>query len=81
MVKITFYVKGGCWLCDAAEEMLNGIRGRYGLAINKVDIESDDELHGLHRFDVPVVEFADGTALHGRIRKKDLVRCIREHQE
>lgn len=61
--------------------MLNGVREQYGLAIDRVDIDSDPELHELYRFDVPVIEFADGTALHGRIRKKDLVRCILEHQE
>ena len=25
MVNITFYFKDGCWLCEHAQEMLNGI--------------------------------------------------------
>lgn len=81
MVRLTFYVKQGCWLCDTAEEMLRGLRERYDLRINRVDIGSDGGLYELYRFDVPVIEFADGTTLHGRIKKKDFIRYADEHQE
>jgi len=70
VVKITFYQKPGCWLCDTVEEMLNGLRERHGLVINKIDITADDDLYELYRFDIPVLEFRDGSALHGHIRKR-----------
>jgi hypothetical protein len=76
MVRLTLYVKEGCWLCDAAEETLAGLRERYGLFIDRVLIDTDPALHELYRFDVPVLEFEDGIALSGRIRKKDLLRCL-----
>jgi hypothetical protein len=81
MVRLTFYYKAGCWLCDTAEEMLNGLREKYGIEVTRVAIDSDDELYELYRFDIPVFEFKDGSALHGRIRKKDLIAKIEENRE
>lgn len=81
MVRITFYFKGGCWLCDAAEEMLNGFKEKYNIRVNKVAIDSDDELYELYRFDIPVFEFRDGSTLHGRVRKKDFLEKIEENKE
>ncbi|MFO0753598.1 MAG: glutaredoxin family protein [Thermodesulfovibrionales bacterium] len=81
MVRLTYYFKGGCCICDTAEEMLNGLREKYALEIKKVSIESDDELYELYRFDIPVFEFRDGSTLHGRIKKKDLLRKLEENKE
>lgn len=81
MVRINFYYKGGCWLCDSAEEMLNGLKERHGLLINKIDISTDDELYELYRFDIPALEFRDGSHLNGRIRKKDLLLKLEENAE
>jgi hypothetical protein len=81
MVRLTFYYKNGCWLCDTAEEMLNGLKDGYDIRVNKIAIDSDDALYELYRFDIPVFEFRDGLSLHGRIRKKDLLRKLRENKE
>lgn len=81
MVKLTFYYKAGCWLCDAAEEMLNGIREKYGIMVDKVAIDSDDKLYEMYRFDIPVFEFRDGSTLNGHIKKKDLVRKLEDNKE
>ena len=81
MVRLTFYFKDGCWLCDTAEEMLNGLMERYGIEITKIDITSDERLYDLYRFDIPVFEFRDGSNLNGRIRKKDLLKKLEENRE
>lgn len=81
MVRIIFYYKEGCWLCDNAEEMLNGMRLKYDLKIEKIDITSDNELYELYRFDIPVLEFRDGFTLHGRIKKNDLLKKIEANRE
>lgn len=75
-MRINFYYKPDCWFCDQAEEMLNGLRDKYALEINKIDITQDDELYELYRFDIPVIEFPDGTVLSGRIRKKELIEKL-----
>ena len=80
MIKITFYFKEGCWLCDQAEEMLNGLKVKHDIAINKVAIDADDELYELYRFDIPVFEFQDGTNLYGRIKKKDFLKKLEENR-
>ncbi len=81
MVNLVFYFKEGCWLCDHAEELVNGQKERYDIRIKKVAIDSDEALYELYRFDIPVFEFKDGSTLHGRIRKKDLLRKIEENKE
>ncbi len=81
MVNLTFYYKDGCWLCDHATEMLNGLKVKHDIIINKVAIDSDDELYELYRFDIPVFEFKDRTTLNGRIKKKDLLKKFEENQE
>jgi hypothetical protein len=79
MVKLTYYYKDGCWLCDTAEEMLNGIAEKYNLRIEKVDITTSADLYELYRFDIPVLEFEDGTTLNSRIKKKDLFEKLRSN--
>ncbi len=63
-----------------AEEMLNGLKEKYNIEVNRVDITSDDALYVLYRFDIPVFEFKDGSTLHGRIRKKDLLEKFEENK-
>ena len=81
MVRMTFYYKGGCSLCDTAEEMLNGLKERYDIQVTKVAIDTDENLYELYRFDIPVFEFRDGSTLHGRIRKKDFLHKLEENRE
>ncbi|MBI4681628.1 MAG: glutaredoxin family protein [Nitrospirae bacterium] len=81
MINLIFYFREGCWLCEKAEEMLNGLKERYRINIKKVSIDSDDELYELYRSDIPVLEFKDGSALHGVIKKKDLLKKLEENVE
>jgi hypothetical protein len=81
MVRLTFYYKEGCWLCDTAEEMLNGLKEQHNIEVSKIDISSDDDLYELYRFDIPVFEFKDGSTLWGRIKKKDLLQKLEENKE
>lgn len=81
MVRVVFYLKEGCWLCDWAEEMINGLKAKYDISIKKVPIDSDEDLYEMYRFDIPVFEFRDGSALHGHIKKKDLIRKLEENRE
>lgn len=77
---IIFYHRPGCWLCDKAEEMLNGLVERYGINVTRTNIDNDEELYRLYRYDIPVIDFKDGSTLHGRIRKKDLVAKLEENR-
>lgn len=81
MVRVTFFYKEGCWLCDMVQEMLNGLKEKFGIHVTMVSIDSDDNLYEQYRFDIPVLEFRDGSTLHGRIRKKDIIRKVQENSE
>ncbi|MDI6801127.1 MAG: glutaredoxin family protein [Thermodesulfovibrionales bacterium] len=81
MVKLTFYYKHGCWLCDTAQEMLNGLSDKYDIKLKKIDITTEEDLYELYRFDIPVFEFKDGSTLHARIKKKDLLKKLQENEE
>ena len=81
MVRVNFYYKDGCWLCDSAEEMLNGLKERYDIEVHKIAIDTNDELYELYRFDIPVFEFKDGSALYGRIKKRDFLEKLEENRE
>jgi len=78
MIKLKFFYKEGCYLCGVTEEMLNGLVDKYDLDVEKYNIEDDDELSELYRYDIPVIEFEDGTALHGRIRGRILLKKLEE---
>lgn len=80
-MKVTFYYREGCWLCDKAEEMINGLKEKYNINLKKISIDSDKEINDLYRFDIPVLEFEDGTALHGAIRRKDLLKKLEEKRK
>ncbi|RMF99592.1 MAG: glutaredoxin family protein [Nitrospirae bacterium] len=77
-IKLRFFYKEGCYLCGVTEEMLNGLSGKYDLDIEKINIEEDDELFELYRYDIPVIEFEDGTTLHGEIKGKQLKKKLDE---
>ena len=79
MVNITFYHRPNCWLCDKAEEMLNGLVQQYGVNVTRVNIDDDDELYDLYRYDIPVIEFKDESTLNGIIKKKDFVKKLEEN--
>lgn len=81
MVRIKLYSKEGCWLCDMALDMLNGQTGKYDLRVERIDIGHEGELYDLYRYDVPVLEFADGSTLNGHIKKKELIRKFEENRE
>ncbi len=54
-LRVTLYGRPGCSLCDHAEQMLARIGRRIPLAVELVNIETDDALHRRYMFEIPVV--------------------------
>lgn len=81
MVRVRLYTKEGCWLCDMALDMLNGQKEKFGIEIERIDIGHEGELYDLYRYDVPVLEFRDGTTLNGHIKKKQFLSTLERNQE
>jgi glutaredoxin len=81
MIPIKFYMKDGCWLCDATQETLNGLKERYGIEIERIEIDRDPDLYELYRFDIPVIEFPGGETLYSQIKRKELLRLLDDYSK
>jgi glutaredoxin len=54
--RVVVYVARGCHLCDAALEVIEGVRADTAFALDVVDITGDPALEARHREHLPVVE-------------------------
>ncbi len=79
-VKIRFYTKKGCPLCDKTERDLLYIIRDSGVEIHKTDIESDSEALDRYHDMIPVIEFPDGKILWGRITGKEIERTLSSYK-
>ena len=59
---VTLYGRPGCHLCDDARAALVPLAAELGFALEEVDIEADDDLHGRYLERIPVVAL-DGEEL------------------
>lgn len=48
-------MRDGCHLCDEARPVLEKVAAKMNIAIDEVDIDSDDELSKLYGLRVPVI--------------------------
>jgi glutaredoxin len=60
---ITVYVRPGCHLCDEALALLHRVSAEHPVAIETIDIESDDALHRRYLERIPVIAL-DGAELY-----------------
>ena len=54
-LRVTLYGRPGCSLCDQAGQFLHCIARRIPLAVDVVNIESDDALLQRYMFEIPVI--------------------------
>ena len=78
MEKISFYSKRDCPLCDTGLGKLVELAQRYGLEIEKVDIENDAELLELYRYRIPVAVFRGDELGWGRLSAGGLKRRLEQ---
>ncbi len=78
MRQITYYTKPNCSLCDESYPKVSRLAERYGLALTRVDIETDPGLFDLHRYRIPVVELEGHELAWGRISERGLERKLRQ---
>jgi uncharacterized membrane protein len=56
LLKITFFTREGCHLCDQALEDLQALQTDYPHQVVVIDIDSDPDLLKKYSFEIPVVE-------------------------
>ena len=74
---MTFVTRSGCHLCEQAEPVVQAVARRYGVRLEVVDMDSDDEMVRLYGLRVPVVLGPDGAVLaEGIIEGRELRRAV-----
>ena len=67
---VVLITRQGCHLCDEALDALRSL----GVEPEQLDVDSDDELHRLYDFRVPVVLVDDRVVVEGKIDRDRLGR-------
>lgn len=70
-MKVEFYTRTGCHLCEAAEAILRTEQQRTPFILTVFDIDGDPDLRDQYNLLVPVTLLPNGDELHYRV---DLVR-------
>jgi len=73
-LKVTFYTKAGCHLCEEARDMLDDIAAQTPFELTEVDIRSNPEIFEQYRYRIPVIIINNDTLLEGRIEYRDLAK-------
>jgi glutaredoxin len=68
-LRVIMYTRRGCPLCEDAWALLEGERGRYGFALEAVDVDPDPELVERYGLEVPVV------VVNGKVRFRGVVNA------
>jgi glutaredoxin len=72
MLRVIFYTKPGCHLCDEAREHLEDLAADVELELSEIDIRSDDALFERYRYRIPVIVVDGVERLEGRISADDV---------
>lgn len=75
-MRVLFYTKAGCPLCEEAEELLDEARERVSFEVEKIDIYRDDALFQRYRYRVPVIRIGDDDVLELKFTLDDLMKAL-----
>ncbi len=70
-MKVTFYTKENCSLCDLAREMIRDLRDDASFELEMVDITKSPDAWVAYREKIPVIEIGE-EILWGRIDEDEL---------
>lgn len=75
-MKLLFYTKAGCPLCEEAEELLDEARAHMSFEVEKIDIYRDDALFQRYRYRVPVIRIGSNDVLELKFTLDDVLRVL-----
>ncbi len=78
--QVIIYSRPGCHLCDEAKEAIRGANCAAAYELEEVNIESDPELLGRYKDDIPVITFDGVEAFRHRMTSEEFYRRIKEIQ-
>lgn len=75
-MRVIFYTKAGCHLCEEARDMLEDIAAQIDYELTEIDIRGKPDIFEQYRYRIPVIIINDATLLEGRIQYSDLAQAI-----
>lgn len=75
-IKVVFYTKAGCHLCDDARDLLEDIAADMPFDLTEIDIRSDMGIFEQYRYRIPVIIINDQAIVEGRIAHTDLRKAF-----
>jgi len=76
-IKLTFYTKENCGLCNEAKEIIESLRLEHKIEVTEIDIYSYDELLEKYQLMIPVIQINGETIAYGKIHKNDILNAIK----
>lgn len=76
MMKVQFYSRSNCPLCEEARLMLELVKEGINLHIEEINIEKDDEIHEKYLLRIPVIESNGQIIQEGRIDYPTLLEAF-----
>ena len=77
-MKLKFYTKKECPLCEKAKARLQELQGEMDFSIEEVDIYQDDALLEKYQIMIPVVEYNEEMLGYGIINKEEIRKRLLE---
>lgn len=74
-MRILFYTRRGCHLCEAAEDLLAG----FGVVVPAIDVDAEPEAAARYGLRVPVLEVEGEAVLEGRFDERRLAALLAGH--
>ncbi len=75
-IKIDFYTRNGCCLCDDALRLVEAAGKRYSIQLSIIDVDQDAELCREYGNCVPVIAVNGRLRFRGRVNKALLERLL-----
>ncbi|MBV9256719.1 MAG: glutaredoxin family protein [Ktedonobacteraceae bacterium] len=72
-LRVTFYTKAGCHLCEDARDMLDEIATQKTYELTEIDIRRDPEIFEQYRYRIPVIVINETLVAEGRIEYSELL--------
>jgi glutaredoxin len=79
-LKVVFYTKAGCHLCDDARDLLEDLAVDFPYELTEIDIRSDMGIFEVYRHRIPVIIINDQATVEGRIDHADLRKAFTSQQ-
>jgi glutaredoxin len=76
LIKVDFYTRNGCCLCDEALHLIETAGKRYPIELSLIDVDQDPALCKQHGNCVPVVAVNGRVRFHGRVNQVLLERLF-----